>query len=230
MKINYDNILKLIRFSDYENIKNYGDIIEKGIDIEWNKFYIDNKDDDCVLDEKAEEFQLFKYRMTAMQLCCLIEVWEQDLFNFLYNIGKKESNTILIQELTHSKSTKSYLDNRYETLCNGYKTLYNKDIESIANIKYMRKIVNAIKHGTGRDFEIIKEELGESILADSNFGKVNEDGSVERLKQIKNDNNTLTSIVLNLNGKVEEAYNTVIQFWNKTYKLEEERREKDECK
>lgn len=66
MKIGYDDILKSIRYSDYENIKNYGIIIEKGIAVEWNKFFIDNKDDNCIVDEKAEELQLLKYRMRAM--------------------------------------------------------------------------------------------------------------------------------------------------------------------
>lgn len=225
MKIGYDDILKSIRYSDYENIKNYGIIIEKGIVVEWNKFYSDNKDYDSVVDEKAEEIQLLKYRMMAMQMCCLIEVWEQDLFNYLYDIGQKESNTELIQVLTYSRSTKSYLDNRYETIEKGYQILYNVSMTNISNMKYLRRIVNAIKHGSGRDFEKIKEEIGEGILADSNFGRINEDGFIERFKQVKYDNNTLTSIVLNLEGKVEESYNAIIKFWDETYKLEKNRRD-----
>ena len=225
MKISYDDVLKLIRYSDYENIKNYGSIIEKGIVVEWNKFYSDNKDDDSVVDEKAEELQLLKYRMMAMQMSWLIEVWEQDLFNYLYDIGKKESNVELIKKLSKQKNGRQYLDNSYDKLKEGYKYLYSKEISYASNIEDFRNIVNAIKHGTGNAFETIKEKMGDDILADSNFGRINEDGFIERFKQVKYDNNTLTSIVLNLEGKIEESYNAIIKFWDETYKLEKNRRD-----
>ena len=224
MEISYDDVLKLIKFSDYENIKNYGEFIGKAIESEWNKFYNDNNHDDCIVDEKAEEYRLFSYRMTAMQLCCFIEVWEQDLFNFLYDIANKDSNSELITKLTGSYHDKEYLDNNYNKLKIAYEYLYGETISSTSNIEDIREIINAIKHGTGKSFETIKEKFGNAILADSNFSIEHKNGLIERFKQVRYDNNTLTSIVLNLDGKIEDTYNTIIAFWNKTYELEKNRR------
>ena len=225
MRIGYQEILRCVRFDDYEDIKNYIKIIKNGIEFEWKKHSQEVSGDESALDEKAAQLQLFEYRMKAMQLCCLIEVWEQDLFNFLYEIATKENNTELLRKLTNSKNSNAYLDNDYgKHLTEAYKFLYDKQISEVSDIDDIRNIVNAIKHGTGKSLVKLKEKLGDAILADSNLGFVTADGNVEHYKQADYDVNTLTSIVLNLDGKVEEAHIQIVKFWNKTYEFEDVRK------
>ena len=228
MGIAYDEVLKAIRFDEYKNISDYAGIIKRAIDIEWHDFYDIYKDDDCVVDEKAHVMQMFQYRTNAMVLCCMIQVWEQDLFNFLYEIAVEETDNDLLRKLKSEKDSVEYFDNNYSKVEAVYQHLYMVSISSISNMKEFRDIVNSIKHGAGKSFETVKNVLGGSILADSNIGEVDTKGVVRRYKQENFDKNTLTSRVLNLDDKIEGAYKEILKFWDETYKLEAGRRE-DRC-
>ena len=224
MEISYEEMLKCVRFDDYENIRNYINIIKNGMDLEWKNYSKTFEGDESALEEKAADLQLFEYRMNAMQLCCLIEVWEQDLFNFLYGIAVRENNIELQQKLTFSSNSVMQPDNNYgKKLANAYKFFYGKAISEVSTVEDSRNIVNAIKHGAGQSFAKLKEILGNEILADSNLGYISADGNIERYKQANYDVNTLTSKVLNLDGKIEKAYDEIVTFWRTTYQLEENR-------
>jgi hypothetical protein len=51
MKISYEEILKCVRFDDYENIRNYINIIENGMTMEWEKYSKTFEGDESALEE-----------------------------------------------------------------------------------------------------------------------------------------------------------------------------------
>lgn len=204
--LNYAQAKRLIRIDSYREIaEEYEKILNLGIEARWNKIasLYENTDLDPV-DEAYDEIELlrlFKYRMSLMLICCLCETWEQDLFNFLKEEGILTS-----------------IDNEYSTVKFCFNSYFaNLSLDNYSKIKEMRDFVNAIKHGKGRSFENLKQLLGDSILADSNLGYITEDGSEHIYKQIRYDDNVLTSITINPNGKIKEYYDSIVDFWHDVF-------------
>lgn len=106
----------------------------------------------------------------------------------------------------------------YKAIEANYKSHLNIEIDSYKDIKEMRVYVNAIKHGKGKSFKKLLNELGDSVLADSLIGKTTEDEKDVMFKQSKYDENTLTSITLKYDGKLKCNSNAIIDFWKDVYK------------
>ena len=87
----------------------------------------------------------------------------------------------------------------------------------------MRKVVNAIKHGKGDSLNYIIGKCGDNILSDSSLGEsYNGIDKPKMIKQIKFDENTLTSKTLNLNGKLKTYHDAIIEFWKNIFKKMDE--------
>lgn len=204
--LTYSQAKRLIRIDSYREIaEEYEKILNLGIEARWNKSasLYENTDLDPADEayDEVELLRLFKYRMSLMLICCLCETWEQDLFNFLKEEG------ILVSTNNEYGAVKSCFNSYFTHL----------SLDNYSKIKEMRDFVNAIKHGKGRSFENIKHLLGDSILADSNLGYIAEDGSEHIHKQIKYDDNVLTSITINPNGKIKEYYDSILDFWQDVF-------------
>ena len=205
--LTYKEAKKFIRLDSYRDIaEKYNKIINLGVEEKWNSICalysgtdLDPADEAY---EDVEMLRLFSYRMSLMLICCLCETWEQDLYNFL-----KEENLDYPSENDFNRLKSSF--NR---------SFPNLSLDSYTKIREMRSLVNAIKHGKGNSFEALKQVLGDSILADSNFGYIADDGTEHLKKQILYDDNTLTSITLKPQGKITEYYNEIISFWNDVFR------------
>ena len=147
--------------------------------------------------------------MKLMNICCLSETWEQDLYNFL-----KEKGLITVPSNDYPR-TKQIFETAYPTCL----------ISNYPLIGEMRALVNAIKHGEGNSLNNIRRLTADSILADSNIGVMGEDGEVVRRKEIEFDNNTLTSRTLNIEGKLNAYSGAVVAFWGDVFQVDKERAE-----
>lgn len=206
-KISYEELKKYVRLEMYKEISTeYETLINEAIDNRWKIIESNyNGSDLDPADECSEDVEMlrnFKYRMTLMIICCLCETWEQDLYNFL-----KENNFI--------QST----NNCFNMLKNELRDALNIDLDSnkYKKLKEMRDLVNGIKHGNGPSLNRVIEEYGSDILANSNLGMINEDGTEEMIKQRHFDDNILTSITLKCDGKTKEYYQALIDFWNDVF-------------
>ena len=77
---------------------------------------------------------MFQYRTSAMVLCCMVQVWEQDLFNFLYEIVVEETDNDLLRKLKSEKDSVEYFDNNYRKVEAAYQHLYSVSITSILQV------------------------------------------------------------------------------------------------
>lgn len=205
-KIDFKDLMKSIRFDDYKSIIKMAKIYKLGANEEWKQLTATSSNENEVdieerFSSEIEEFQKMEYLHNAMLITLLSEYWEQDLFNFLREKGK------ITNEGNVYKTTKASFEKAYP----------NIPLETFPKIEEMRELVNAIKHGKGNSLDKVKSRLGGSILADSQMGTIKEDGTAMLNKEIDYDPNTLTSKTLNLEGKLEEYYKAVIDFWKKVY-------------
>lgn len=211
MQVSVNDMLKKISFEDYDNILEYTSIIEAGIKAKWNEYLRNNAkaEDDSYLDDYREILQMFKYRMELMTICCLSELWEQDLVTFL-----KKNNIPLNTDKNVT----------YKVLQKTFKDRFGYSLDENTTIVEMRSLVNSIKHGEGSSFQELKNICGDDILADSCMCKTyNGEGEPERYKEIHFDSNTLTSKTLNVKDRITEYHDAIIDFWNVIFKKLDEK-------
>ena len=209
-KITYKNMLQLLRLQKYEKFLNYDKVIDIGIDTMWKDLCKDiPKDIDAtdIFAEEMEELRMTQYSMKLMNICCLCETWEQDLYNFLKERG-------LIETFSNEyKDTKQIFEREYPSCA----------ISNYPNITEMRMLVNTIKHGEGRSLTNLRRHASDSMFVDSNIRLVDKYGNVIIKKEIEYDGNPLTSQTLNTNGKLQVYKETIIKFWKDVYTLEKDR-------
>lgn len=212
-KISYELMMKMLRTKRYEKIADYDEVVNLGVDAMWKglcaKITSDDVDPTDIFAEEMEELKDLMYSMKLMNICCLSETWEQDLYNFLKEKGLIETNS------NDFFNTKRIFEQAYPTCA----------ISNHPKIIEMRALVNAIKHGEGNALTTIRRITADKILADSCLGVVDENGETHRKKQIEFDNNTLTSRTLNVDGKLKMYSEAIIQFWESVYAAERERTE-----
>ena len=204
-KINYETMQQLLRIERYQQIANYDKVVDTGINTMWKELCdqvttpdIDPTD---VFSNEVENLQSLEYSMKLMNICCLSETWEQNLYNFLKGKG-------LITVLSNDYwNTKRIFEETYPTC----------PISNYPLIEEMRALVNAIKHGEGRALTNVRTLTSDAILADSNIGVMDENGVVTKKKAIEFDGNTLTSKTLNVKGKLQLYSDTIIKFWKDVF-------------
>lgn len=209
--LDYQVAMELLRKQRYEDIASYDMVVKLGIDAMWKelceKAEASGVDPVIVFEDEMENLRNIEYSMRLMNICCLSETWEQDLYNFL-----KEKRLITVASNDYA-NTKRLFEQAYPTCV----------ISNYPEIVEMRALVNAIKHGEGNSLNNIRRITSDSILADSNLGEMNESGDVVRKKQIEFDNNTLTSRTLNVDGKLKIYSDAIVRFWGDVFEAERER-------
>ena len=207
-KISYEEMKQILRIQKYKEIANYDKVVETGVNTIWQNMCAElndpNVDPTEIFDSELESLKNAKYAMQLMNMCCLSETWEQDLYNFLKEKG-------LIEILSNDyKFTQRAFDQTYPTC----------QISNYSLILEMRALVNAIKHGEGRALQNIRRMTSDTILADSNIGEIDENGLTIRKKEIDFDNSTLTSRTLNVDGKLQQYSEAIIDFWEDVYNID----------
>ena len=205
-KISYELMMKMLRIKRYEKIAEYDNVVNLGIDTMWKDLCAQTASADVdpteIFAEEMNDLQDVMYSMKLMNICCLSEMWEQDLYSFL-----KEEGLIEIQS-NEFRITKSIFENNFPTCT----------LSRFPKILEMRALVNAIKHGEGNSFSNIRRITNDAILADSNIGVVDDNNTLTKYKQIEVDgNNALTGRTLNVDGKLQEYSTAVVDFWQCVY-------------
>ena len=206
---NYETMMKMLRIEKYKEVANYDKVISLGIDAMW-KDLCDRIDDPSIdsteiFDVEMENLKNLEYSMKLMNICCVSEMWEQDLYNFLKEKG-------LIEVLSNDYRTTKRIFEQHFPAC---------AISNYPKIEEMRALVNAIKHGEGNSLTNIRRMTADGILADSNIGEISEDGTVTKKKQIEYDGNTLTSRTLNVDGKLQIYGDVIVEFWQDVHTAEQ---------
>ena len=209
-KISYELMMKMLRIKRYEKIAEYDNVVNLGIDTMWKDLCAQTASADVdpteIFAEEMNDLQDVMYSMKLMNICCLSETWEQDLYNYLKEKGLITTNS------NDYGNTKRIFEQAYPTC----------PISNYPKIGEMRALVNAIKHGEGNALATIRRMTSDAVLADSNWGVVDANGGVCRKKQIEFDCNTLTSRTLNVEGKLKMYSETIIEFWENVYSAESE--------
>ena len=90
-KITYDEMMQMLRIQRYKEIANYDKVIDLGIDAMWKglsaQVTTPETDPIDIFDDEIENLKNLEYSMKLMNICCLSETWEQDLYNFLKEKG-----------------------------------------------------------------------------------------------------------------------------------------------
>lgn len=210
MKLTYHDVVKSCTIDDFCDICNmYTEIVLLGIKekeklIKQNYAALSECDETCIEDE-YRKLNLFKYRCELLLICCLSEVWEQNLFLLLKNIYDDP-------QIRLSGQRKPVI-NSYDIIKQLCKEWLNTDIDSYKTISEMRRFTNTIKHGLGRSLEKLEQEIGESIYLDSNWGKIESCGQKQTYKEIAFACGTLNAETLNATGKLQEFVAAVEMFW-----------------
>lgn len=203
--LDYQSVMESLRKQRYIEIANYDKVVKLGIDAMWkelcDKVAGSDVDPTDIFGEEMENLRNMEYSMRLMNICCLSETWEQDLYNFV-----KE------------KRLTSVSSNNYPNIQGIFDQAYPScRISRYPELTEMRALVNAIKHGEGGSFNNIRRITADAILADSNLGVMNESGEIVRRKQVEFDKNTLTSRTLNVDGKLKLYSDTIVRFWDDVY-------------
>ncbi len=204
-QISYELMMQMLRKKRYSDIAKYDKVVDLGVEAMWKDMcaVVVEHDIDPVdlLDEELEDLRNMQYSMKLMNICCLSETWEQDLYNYLKEKGLNQSNS------NDYKNTKKAFEEAFPSCA----------ISNYSKIEEMRALVNAIKHGEGNSLTNLRRITSDEILADSNIGIVAEDGRVEKKKQIEFDCNTLTSRTLKVDGRLKTYSDEIIKFWNDVF-------------
>lgn len=210
--VDYESMMEMLRIQRYKNIANYDKVIDLGVDAMWRELsaQITSPDIDPtdIFGEEIEYLRDLEYNMKLMNICCLGETWEQDLYNFLKDKGLITTNS------NDYVNTKRIFEREYPTCA----------ISNYPLILEMRALINAIKHGEGNSLNNLRRMTSDAILADSNVGVDNGDGMVTIKKEIEFDPNTMTSRTLNVDGKLQIYSNALVSFWEAVFAADKEKR------
>ena len=207
-KLDYKTAMQELRIQRYKEMLNYDKVVDLGIESMWKELCAQVTSPDVdptdIFSEEMEYLRDLEYSMKLMNICCLSETWEQDLYNFL-----KEQGLVEI------------LSNDYPRTRQIFEEAYPEcKISEYSEICEMRALVNAIKHGEGYSLTNIRRLTSDTILADSNFGIMDENGNVTRQKQIDFDVSTLTSRTLKIDGKLALYTDAVVKFWQDVFEAD----------
>ena len=209
-KIDFETMKKRLRIQRYKEIADYENVINLGIDAMWKELCSRVTEPDVdptdIFSEEVEYLKNLDYSMKLMNICCISETWEQDLYNFL-----KEKGLITVYSNDYW-NTKKIFERAYPSC----------QISNYPQIEEMRALVNAIKHGEGNSLTNIRRMTSDTILADSNLGVAGDDGVVVKRKEIEFDPNTLTSRTLNVEGRLQVYADTIVKFWEDVFAVERE--------
>ena len=209
-KIDFETMKKMLRIQRYKEIADYENVINLGIDAMWKELCARVTEPDVdptdIFGEEVEYLKNLDYSMKLMNICCISETWEQDLYNFL-----KEKGLITVYSNDYWNTKKTF--ERAYPSC---------QISNYPQIEEMRALVNAIKHGEGNSLTNIRRMTSDTILADSNLGVAGDDGVVVKRKEIEFDPNTLTSRTLNVEGRLQVYADTIVKFWEDVFAVERE--------
>lgn len=211
-KITFEEVEKALRLDSYKQIaEEYPKLIKEAYEHRWAEISapFEEAGEDPVdwLEEEKDLLALFKYRMSLMVICCFSEFFEQDLCNYFLDNGEHFDKGCIFKELV------SALDR-----------VYHINVSDFPKIGEMHELVNAIKHGDGRSLENIKRALGESVLADSCHGYCIDENKTKAGKQSDFDRQTLTTITLNVEGKLQEYCSEVLRLWGRIFEAQDARR------
>ena len=201
MRINFEQAIFYLKLTEMENIvKNYPLILKLGIETYWAQTKEQKQDyPDDYLDEERYMLQMFKYRMGLMTIVCLCETFEQFLLNLL------------------SEKSIDCKNDKYDKFGKKFEKTFNVDLLNNETINEMRGLTNAIKHGDGDSFIKIRQKLGDDILANSSIYTIDDLGNTKAIKQNRHDHQTLTSITLNVEGRIQIYYEAIKELWDRIY-------------
>ena len=209
-QISYELMKQILRKKRYSDIAKYDIVVDRGIESVWKDICAEVADCDIdptdLFNEEMEDLRNLEYSMKLMNICCLSETWEQDLYNYLKENGLIDTNS------NDYRNTKKVFEEAFPSCL----------ISKYGKIEEMRAIVNAIKHGEGNSLTNIRRITSDQILEDSNIGIVDDNGNIEKKKQIEFDNNTLTSRTLKVDGKLKIYSDEIIKFWDDVFTAEKE--------
>lgn len=210
-KLDYKTVMEELRIQRYKEMLNYDKVVDLGVESMWKELCAQVTSPDVdptdIFSEEMEYLRDLEYSMKLMNICCLSETWEQDLYNFI-----KEKGLVEI------------LSNDYPRTRQIFEEAYPEcKISEYAEIGEMRALVNAIKHGEGYSLINIRRLTSDTILADSNVGVIDENGNVTRKKQLDFDVSTLTSRTLKIDGKLALYTDAIVKFWQDVFKADKEK-------
>lgn len=148
--------------------------------------------------EKYEILSLMKYRNISMWISCMCQVWEQQLFSFIYqealSEGLKYDESDLKKGFSFSKEVFEWHQQPFENLACWPK------------IRELRALVNVIKHSEGDSEQKLRKMRPDYFEYDTDIGKYD---------LLSLYHSTLLEATLQINDKdFIDYYDALIAFWN----------------
>lgn len=148
--------------------------------------------------EKYEILSLMQYRNISMWISCMCQVWEQQLFSFIYHEalseGIKYDESDLKRGFAFSKEVFEWHQQPFENLACWPK------------IKELRALVNVIKHSEGDSERKLRKMRPDYFEHDTGMGKYD---------LLSLYHSTLLEATLQIKDKdFIDYYNALIAFWN----------------
>lgn len=149
--------------------------------------------------EKYEILSLMHYRNISMWISCMCQVWEQQLFSFVYNEalinGIKYNDSDLGRGFAFTKEVFEWHGQPFETL------------DCWSKINELRLLVNVIKHSEGRSEKELRNIRPDYFELDTGAGKYD---------LISLYHSTLLEAALQIKDQdFIDYYNALVDFWNK---------------
>ncbi len=148
--------------------------------------------------EKYEILSLMHYRNISMWISCMCQVWEQQLFSFIYNEaraqGIKYKDSDLKRGFGFVKEVFEYHGKPFETL------------DCWTKIKELRALVNVIKHSEGRSEKELRK------MRPDYFEHITDTGKYDLLSLY---HSTLLEETLQIKDQdFIDYHSALVQFWN----------------
>lgn len=148
--------------------------------------------------EKYEILSLMQYRNISMWISCMCQVWEQQLFSFIYHEAQSEgikySESNLKRGFVFSKEVFEWHQQPFENL------------NCWTKVKELRTLVNVIKHSEGKSEQELRK------IRPDYFKK---DTGVEVYDLVSLYHSTLLEATLQIKDQdFIDYYNALVDFWN----------------
>ena len=148
--------------------------------------------------EKYEILSLMHYRNISMWISCMCQVWEQQLFSFVYHEAQSEGikydEADLKRGFAFSKEVFEWHEQPFETL------------DCWPKIKELRALVNVIKHSEGDSEQKLRKMRPDYFEQDTGAGKYD---------LLSLYHSTLLEATLQIKDQdFIDYYNALVAFWN----------------
>lgn len=148
--------------------------------------------------EKYELLSLMHYRNISMWISCMCQVWEQQLFSFIYHEALSEgfeyTKSDLKRGFAFSKDIFEWHQQSLETL------------DCWPKIKELRALVNVIKHSEGESEQKLRKIRPDYFVQDI---------GIDKYDLLSLYHSTLLEATLQIKEKdFVDYYNALIEFWN----------------